>query len=147
VPSNKPDRSLHILCIDDEEANCQLLTDSLTCFNHRVVTAFSGDQGIELFRAARLKNEPFEAVITDLGMPNMDGHELARAIKAESPRTPIIMMTGWGTMMKEDGETVPEVDALVGKPPQIQELNELLLRVAGPPQPGVEKILETAARG
>jgi hypothetical protein len=39
------------------------------------------------------------------------------------------MMTGWGTMMKEDGKTVPEIDALVSKPPQIKELNELLCRV------------------
>jgi len=147
LPSTKHDRSLHILCIDDEEANCQLLIDSLSHFNHRVVTASSGDQGIELFRAASLKNEPFEAVITDLGMPKMDGHQLARTIKAESPHTPVIMMTGWGTMMKEDGESSPEIDALVGKPPQIQELNELLLRVAQPSRPGIKKILETAARG
>ncbi len=147
APAVKQDRSLHILCIDDEEANCQLLTDSLTHFNHRVVTACDGLEGIERFRAAQLKNEPFEVVITDLGMPRMDGHQLARTIKAESPHTPIIMMTGWGTMMKEDGETAPEVDALVGKPPQIQELNELLLRVAGASRPGVQKILETAARG
>jgi CheY-like chemotaxis protein len=147
LSSIKKDRSLYILCIDDEEANRQLLTDSLTHFSHRVVTASSGDQGIELFRAARLKNQPFEAVITDLGMPKMDGHQLARTIKAESPSTPIIMMTGWGSMMTEDGETAPEVDALVGKPPQIRELNELLLRLVRPPQLGIDKILKTAAHG
>ena len=39
------------------------------------------------------------------------------------------MMTGWGTMMKEDGETAPEVDAVVGKPPRIQELNSLILQL------------------
>ena len=39
------------------------------------------------------------------------------------------MLTGWGTMMKEDGEAAPEVDALLGKPPRIRELNELLLRL------------------
>ena len=82
-----------------------------------------------MFRAAEQNGQPFEVVITDLGMPHMDGHQLARAIKAEAPRTPIVMMTGWGAMMKEDGETAPDVDALVGKPPQIQELNQLLLRI------------------
>jgi DNA-binding NtrC family response regulator len=70
-----------------------------------------------------------DAVITDLGMPKMDGHQLARLIKAESPHTPIIMMTGWGTIMKEDGEASPEVDALVGKPPHFEELNTLLLQL------------------
>jgi signal transduction histidine kinase/CheY-like chemotaxis protein len=121
--------SLHILCIDDEEANCQLLTDCLTHFNHRVVTATNGNEGIDLFRAARGKNEPFQAVITDLGMPKMDGYQVARTIKAESAQTPVIMMTGWGSMMKEDGEATPSVDALLGKPPQIKELNDLLQRL------------------
>ncbi len=55
---------------------------------------------------------------------------MARTIKAESPNTLIIMMTGWGTIMKEDGEKAPEVDAVVGKPPNMQELNDLLLRMA-----------------
>ena len=62
-------------------------------------------------------------------MPDIDGHQVARTIKAESPQTPVIMMTGWGTMMKEDGEATPEVDALVGKPPRMQELNALLHRL------------------
>jgi DNA-binding NtrC family response regulator len=85
-----------------------------------------------LFRAAKQKNEPYEVVITDLGMPEMDGHQVARGIKAESPHTPVVMMTGWGTMMKEYGETTaPEVDALIGKPPHMRELNDLLLRLAG----------------
>jgi CheY-like chemotaxis protein len=90
----------------------------------------TGEEALEFFRSAQQKGQPFDAVITDLGMPKMDGHQVARAIKAESPGTPVIMMTGWGTMMKEDGQTIPEIDALVGKPPEIQELNQLLLRLA-----------------
>jgi nitrogen-specific signal transduction histidine kinase/ActR/RegA family two-component response regulator len=129
VPQTKPQLSLKVLCIDDDEAIRQLLNDCLTHFDHRVTTATDGKHGLELFRAATLQQEPFAAVITDLGMPKMDGHQLARAIKAESPHTPIIMMTGWGTMIKEDGIAMPEVDAVLGKPPQIQELNELLLKV------------------
>lgn len=39
-------------------------------------------------------------------------------------------MTGWGTMMKEDGETAPEVDAVAGKPPHLDELNTLLIRLS-----------------
>ncbi len=135
LPKANAEHSLRVLCIDDDEPIRQLLDDCLTHFDHRVVTAVDGKEGIEMFRAAKLRNEPFEAVITDLGMPRMDGHQLARAIKAESPLTPIIMMTGWGAMMKEDGEVVPEVDVLVGKPPKIQELNDLLLWVTSPDQP------------
>ncbi|MGH7991488.1 MAG: response regulator, partial [Limisphaerales bacterium] len=70
-----------------------------------------------------------EVVVTDLGMPDIDGRQVANTIKKEFQGTPVIMMTGWGTMMKEDDEAPPDVDALVGKPPRIRELNELLLRV------------------
>ena len=81
------------------------MNDCLTHFKHRVMVASGGKQGLELFRTATLKNQPYEVVITDLGMPDIDGRRVARTIKAESPNTPIIMMTGWGAMMKEDGET------------------------------------------
>ena len=64
-------------------------------------------------------------------MPDMDGHHVARAIKAESRHTPVIMLTGWGMMMKAEGETAPEVDAVLGKPPRFQELNSVLNRLAG----------------
>ncbi|MFZ0826094.1 MAG: ATP-binding protein [Verrucomicrobiia bacterium] len=129
LPQAKSKRSLHILCIDDDEQVRGLMTDCLSHFDHRVMVASGGKQGLELFRTAMLENEPYEVVITDLGMPDIDGHHVARTIKAESPHTPVIMMTGWGTIMKEDGENAPEVDAVVGKPPHMQELNDLLMRV------------------
>ena len=91
--------------------------------------ANGGEKGVEVFRKAKQRGQPFHVVITDLGMPDIDGHQVARTIKAESPGTPIVMMTGWGTMMKEDGEAAPEVDAVVGKPPRIQELNNLILQL------------------
>jgi len=120
-------RSLRVLCIDDEHTIRQTLNDSLSDFSHRVTVASGGKRGLELFRSALQAKEPYEVVITDLGMPDMDGHQVARVIKAESPQTPVIMMTGWGTMMREDGEKAAEVDAIVPKPPRIQELNKLLL--------------------
>ena len=122
-------RSLRILCIDDESQMQELLKHCLTTLDHQVTTASGGKQGVEMFRAAVLQKQPYQMVITDLGMPDIDGHQVAKTIKAESPRTPIVMMTGWGTMMKEDGETAPEVDAVVGKPPRIQDLNNLILQL------------------
>lgn len=129
-------RSLHLLCIDDEPGMRKLLNDCLGHFNHQVELAANGSEGLEMFRKAARKNQPYDAVITDLGMPEMDGQQLARIIKAEWPATPIIMMTGWGNIMKEEGETAPEVDALIGKPPRMQELNSILHRLTGPgPKP------------
>ena len=90
---------------------------------------------MELFRTAMLKSEPYEVVITDLGMPDIAGYHVARTIKAESPKTPIIIMTGNGTITKEGGKLAAAVDAVVGKPPHIEELNNLLLRIVVPARP------------
>ena len=132
APETDHRRSVNLLCVDDEPLILQLLHDCLQPFGHRITTASTGKQALDLFRAARLRNQPYEAVITDLGMPDVDGHQFAKTIKTESPDTPVIMMTGWGKMMKEDKQTAPEVDAIVSKPPNVQQLNELLLRFTDP---------------
>ena len=122
-------RSLNLLCIDDEESIRELLNDCLGEFHHQVTVASSGAQAVKLFENALTAKHPYHAVITDLGMPEMDGKQLARILKAHSPSIPVIMMTGWGTMMVGEGETPPQVDALIGKPPHIGELNTLLHRL------------------
>jgi DNA-binding NtrC family response regulator len=76
-----------------------------------------------------LKSESYDVVITDLGMPDINGHQVARAIKAESPNTPVVMMTGEGITMRDGGAPAGTVAAVVNKPPRLHELNELLLRV------------------
>jgi len=134
-PQPKRKRSLHILCIDDDDLFRLIMSQCLTRFEHRVTVASGGKVGLELFRAATLENHPYEVVITDLGMPDIDGQRVARMIKAESPQTPIIMMTGWGTFMEDHRETTLPVDAVVGKPPCMQELNDLVLRIAAWPNP------------
>jgi signal transduction histidine kinase/ActR/RegA family two-component response regulator len=127
-------RSLRILCIDDEPHVRLLLRDCLTNLGHRVETASSGKQGVEMFCAALRTDQAFESVITDLGMPGIDGHQVARSIKAASPKTPVVMLTGWASTMKEDGEKASEVNAVVGKPARVGELHTLLLKLAGPSQ-------------
>ena len=135
LPQLKQQRSLYILCIDDDAGVREFLNDCFTQFNHRVVVASGGKHGLELFRTATLKHQPYEVVITDLGMPDIDGHRVAQTIKAESPNTPVIMMTGWGTIMSDEEGSAREVDAVVGKPPRIQELNDLILRITTPARP------------
>jgi DNA-binding response OmpR family regulator len=125
-----PKRSLRILCIDDDEQILESLKDCLTYFDHRVRSASGGKYGVELFFTSILKSEPFDVVIVDLSMPDFNGCEVARRIKIESPKTPIVMMTGEDTGSKEAGLMSELVDAVVRKPPHIQELNNLLLRVA-----------------
>lgn len=128
-------RSLRILCIDDDPQVREFMNACLMHFDHRVMAASGGKQGLEMFRSATMENQPYDVIITDLGMPDMNGHQVARIIKAESPQTPIIMMTGWGSNVSDDGDTTPGVDVVVGKPPCMGELNDLLLRMAAPACP------------
>ena len=122
-------RPLRILCIDDEPVIRELLQDSLGAVRHQVVTAEGGAQGLDLFRSAVRQGSPFEVVITDLGMPGVDGRQVATAIRKESPQTPIVMLTGWGTMMKEEGDIPAQVDVVMSKPPRIKDLCDLLTRL------------------
>lgn len=122
-------RPLRILCIDDEPLIRELLSDSLVLFKHQVVTVDGGQRGIDTFRQAASDGNPFEVVITDLGMPEMDGRQVANLIKTESPTTPVIMLTGWGTMMKEEGDVPTQIDGVLSKPPRVKELGDMLARV------------------
>ena len=134
TPRPAQNRSLRILCIDDEPQVRVLLQDCLTNLGHRVTTAPGGQEGLDMFRAALQTDEAYETVITDLGMPGIDGRQVARGIKAASPATPIVMLTGWEASMRESGELPPEISALVGKPARASELNSLLLQLTAPGQ-------------
>jgi CheY-like chemotaxis protein len=126
------ERSLRVLCVDDERVVLESVKACLVYLKHQVKVAYNGRSGVELFSAARIANEPFDVVITDLTMPDIDGYEVARQIKAQSPGTPIIIMSGLGVIATEVGLMPAEVEAVITKPPRIQQLNELLLRLAGP---------------
>ncbi len=85
-----------------------------------------GQSGIEHFRAAQSDGQPFDTVITDLGMPYVDGREVARAVKSMSATAQVILLTGWGRRMNAAGEKPECVDHLLGKPPQLDELRAAL---------------------
>ena len=128
---NSPDASkpLHILCIDDEPLLRELLRELLVREGHKVEVCDSGQGGVTAFRAATHNGWPFDVVITDLGMPYFDGRQVAKVLKRESPSTPVILLTGWGAFMKEDGEVPPQVDGILSKPPRSREIREALERV------------------
>jgi CheY-like chemotaxis protein len=119
---------LRILVIDDDPLLLKSLRDTLEGEGHTIVTANGGQMGIDNFLAAQERDEPFEVVLTDLGMPNIDGRKVATAIKAASPSTPIILLTGWGERLAAEGDMPPHVDCVLGKPPKPNLLYDALAR-------------------
>ena len=120
---------LQILCIDDEPLLRDLLKEMLERDGHSVEVSDSGQTGLDAFRSARDSGKPFDVVITDLGMPYVDGRQVTKVVKHESPNTPVVMLTGWGAFMKEDDSAPAQLDALLSKPPRSKELRETLSRV------------------
>jgi CheY-like chemotaxis protein/anti-sigma regulatory factor (Ser/Thr protein kinase) len=118
--------SLRLLLVDDDPVLVRSLTDVLTADGHVVASAGGGQQGIDAFTAAAARGQPFDAVITDLGMPHVDGRQVAQAVKLVQPLTPVVMLTGWGRRMNADGERPQHVDHLLSKPPRLAELRAVL---------------------
>jgi signal transduction histidine kinase/CheY-like chemotaxis protein len=123
---------LRILSVDDDPLLIKSLRDALEADGHAVVTANGGQEGIDAFRAAEERDEHFAVVITDLGMPYVDGRKVASAIKSDSPSTPVILLTGWGQRLVAEGDIPPHVDRVLNKPPKLKELRAALAELAGP---------------
>ena len=69
-------------------------------------------------------------MITDLGMPYVDGHKVASAIRSASPSTPIILLTGWGQRLISSESALPNIDRVLSKPPKLRELRAALSELA-----------------
>ncbi len=119
-------RPLRILLVDDDPLLIKSLQDTLQEDGH-VITATSGGQaGIDAFTAAAQRGEVFDAVITDLGMPYVDGRTVASSVKAVSSATPVILLTGWGQRLIAANEPHPHIDRVLAKPPRLHELRTAL---------------------
>ncbi len=124
--TSKVIRRLRVLLVDDDPLLIKSLQDTLQEDGH-VITATSGGQaGIDAFAAAAQRGERFDIVITDLGMPYVDGRKVASSIKGLSPATPIIMLTGWGQRLIAEKESHPHIDRILAKPPRLNELRAAL---------------------
>jgi len=117
--------NLRILVIDDDPLVLDALRATLEVEGHSVVSTTDSRQGVDAFHAARA-TEPFEVVVTDLGMPHLDGRGVAKAVKETSPHTPVILLTGWGQRLGTDSDALGHVDRVLGKPPKARELRAAL---------------------
>ncbi|HVY93984.1 MAG TPA: ATP-binding protein [Bryobacteraceae bacterium] len=120
---------LRILIIDDDPLVVKCLRDTLETDGHTVHSANGGKEGIEAFEAGEESRQRFAAVITDLGMP-YDGRRVAAAVKERSPNTPVVLLTGWGQRLVEDGGMPPFVDRVLSKPPKLHQLREALAELS-----------------
>jgi PAS domain S-box-containing protein len=129
-------RTQRILLVDDDPLLLRSLRDALELDEHEVVAAEGGQAGIDTFADAINSGKQFDVVITDLGMPYVDGRKVAARIRQMAPQVPIIMLTGWGHRLIATDETPEHVNRVLSKPPKMAELRGALadlVRPEGPP--------------
>jgi len=117
-------KRLSVLVVDDIQSIVGLLESGLGRLGHRVYPAFSGTEALEAF-----ESEKIDLVICDLGMPNMNGWQVAEAIqdicwRRGEARVPFILMTGWGRSQDVRSGLMQNsaVDRVINKPVSLAEL-------------------------
>jgi PAS domain S-box-containing protein len=87
-------RRLRVLLVDDDILVSMGAADMLLDLGHSVTEAQSGSHALKLLES----DGPFDVVVTDYAMPGMNGFELAQRIKADHPRLPIVLATGYAEL-------------------------------------------------
>jgi PAS domain S-box-containing protein len=103
--------SYSILLVEDEPEILNLLRDMLRLKGHHVVAMSDGEKALELIDSSN-----FDLVLTDLGMPVVSGWEVAKRAKAKNPKTPVVMITGWGAKYEDIDLASRGVDLMLAKP-------------------------------
>jgi signal transduction histidine kinase len=108
-----------LLIVDDEDFNREMLKDMLSSEGFNIYTAENGKQALDIFKT----NEIF-GVLTDIGMPEMNGWELIREIRATNSTIPIAIVTGWGEQVELNG-----ANWLIPKPYDINQIIDIGTRI------------------
>lgn len=119
-------RKLRVLVVDDDPMVLASLRGMLEIDGHSVAAATGGQAGLAAFGEALRSGMPFEVVLTDFGMPIVDGLEVARSVKAACPPTQVVMLTGAATRGGGPAAWKGSVDRVLGKPLRIAQLRETL---------------------
>lgn len=100
-----------VLVVDDDPVVGQSFDRVLTGKGYAVITAANGEEAL-----AKLKDEQYDLVYTDLRMPGMDGLEVAERVKARQPWTPVVIVTGYGSHTSEERAYAAGVSDFLNKP-------------------------------
>jgi len=110
-----------ILCVDDELPVLEVLAELLEALGQNVDSEVGGKAGIDAARRLRPR-----MVFTDLGMPDVNGWEVAKAVKEQDPNAVVVLVTGWGVQIEADAARLRGVDLILPKPYTVEEVQRVL---------------------
>ena len=117
-----------ILLVDDDPGVRATIASLLADDGHTVVEAGSGAEALSRLDTT----ESFELLMTDLGMPKMNGWELIRSAKLKRPELPVVLITGWGETPRGQRPSDPPPDAILAKPVTEDDLRQTIARFHRP---------------
>ena len=120
------ERKVRVLVVDDEAAVREVISDSLKAEGCEVVAAENGHAALALYDEQ--KGE-FDAVFTDIAMPEMSGWELATAIRRRSETVPLAIISGWADAISRDTRNAVKADWVVSKPFDINSISEIAIEI------------------
>jgi CheY-like chemotaxis protein len=111
-----------------------MLARMLRVDGHEVVVCSAGTEAL-----ARLAREPFDLLLTDVSMPDMDGWEVARRAAALRPGLPIGLVTGWGTQYEHLDLAALGIAFVLSKPFSLAEARRQVARALAETPPAREQ--------
>jgi PAS domain S-box-containing protein len=115
-----------VLLVEDEEMVKSVANDLLAMLGFTVIEASNGKEALELYRN---NASGITLVITDMGMPVMDGYTLFRELKRLDPALPIIISSGFGDSIVTTRIAKEDIDGLISKPYNFERLREVVKSV------------------
>lgn len=119
-----PARGLRILVVEDEEMIRRYLAVGLKGMGHETRLTANGEDGLAAFA-----QDPFDVVLTDLGLPGISGVDVARNIAQKSPGTPVVLLTGWAEQFQAESGSMEGVVRVLSKPITLDVLASTLAEV------------------
>ena len=110
-------QKIRILVIDDEDVIRDFLAEMFVTVGHEADVASTGPEGIAMFEAGQ-----YDVIFSDLGLPDMSGWDVAKAIRAKNAQVPIVLLSGWGIQLDDVRIKECGVDLVLSKPCQMDEL-------------------------
>ena len=125
-----------VLVVEDNDINRELFKEYLDEMGHKAVLAADGKEMLPL-----LDQGPFDLVITDLSMPGISGWQVAEKVKKQTPRVPVILISGWAIQQDDTRIRESGVDFVLQKPCTLMDFQDVVNKALSSSfKRGVEKM-------